>query len=46
MMSEWVMMKLAEKLGKQTAHDLLHANAMRAFEEKNPLLRYLKKMIG
>jgi adenylosuccinate lyase len=43
MMSEWVMMKLAEKLGKQTAHDLLHANAMRAFEEKISFAQILKE---
>jgi len=43
MMSEQVMMKLAEKLGRQTVHDLLHANAMRAFEEKKFFAQILKK---
>jgi len=43
MMSGWVMMKLAEKLGRQTAHDLLHTNAMRAFEEKISFAQILKE---
>lgn len=43
MMSERVMMKLAEKLGRQTAHDLLHANAMRAFEENKSFAQILKE---
>lgn len=43
MMSERVMMKLAEKLGRQTAHDLLHTNAMRDFEEKKSFAQILKK---
>ena len=43
MMSERVMMKLAEKLGRQTAHDIVHMNAMRAFEEKKSFAQILKK---
>ena len=45
-MSEWVMMKLAEKIGRQTAHDLLHVNAMRAFEKKKSFVQILKKDDG
>ena len=43
MMLERVMMKLAEKLGRQTAHDLLHTNAMRAFEENKSFAQILKE---
>lgn len=42
-MSERVMMKLAEKLGRQTAHDIVHMNAMRAFEEKKSFAQILKE---
>jgi len=42
-MSERVMMKLAEKLGRQTAHDLLHASTKRAFEENKAFAQILKE---
>lgn len=32
MLSERVMMKLAEKVGRQTAHDIIHEASMKAFE--------------
>ena len=41
-MSERIMMKLAEKLGRQTAHDILHVDAMRAFEENHSFAEILK----
>ena len=36
-LSEGVMLALAQKVGKQTAHDLVYATAMAAFEADRPL---------
>ncbi|MFO8240248.1 MAG: lyase family protein [Dissulfuribacterales bacterium] len=43
MMSERVMMKLAEKLGRQTAHNILHDTAKDAFEQNLQFNEVLKK---
>jgi len=37
LLSEAVMMRLAEHMGRQTAHDVVHAAAMTAFEDDRPL---------
>ena len=42
-MSERIMMKFAEKLGRQTAHDILHEDAMRAFESNISFVKILKE---
>jgi adenylosuccinate lyase len=36
-LSEGVMLALAQKIGKQTAHDIVYSTAMRAFEAGRPL---------
>lgn len=41
--SEAVMMKLAQELGRQTAHDIVHTLSRRAFEEGIPLARLLEE---
>jgi 3-carboxy-cis,cis-muconate cycloisomerase len=41
-MAEAAMMKLAERIGRQQAHELVHELAMRAFEERTPLLELLQ----
>jgi len=43
MMSERIMMKLAEKVGRQTAHDILHHTAKEAFEKNLEFNEVLKK---
>jgi adenylosuccinate lyase len=40
-MAEAVMMRVAERIGRQTAHDVLHELAMRAFEEQVPFRQLL-----
>ncbi|RME85263.1 MAG: adenylosuccinate lyase [Caldilineae bacterium] len=37
MMSEAVMLRLGEFVGRQTAHEIVHEASMRAFEEERPL---------
>ena len=41
-MAEAVMMEVAEIVGRQQAHDLLHGLAMKAFETKRPFATLLK----
>ena len=41
LLSEAVMMRLAEAVGRQTAHDVVHAAAMAAFEQDRPLKELL-----
>jgi 3-carboxy-cis,cis-muconate cycloisomerase len=43
-LSEAVMMSLGEKLGRQTAHDLLHAACMTAFKEDTHMKDALMRM--
>lgn len=43
MMSESVMMHLAGKLGRITAHDLIHDFCMQAYEEEKPLKEILER---
>ena len=44
MMSECVMMHLAGKLGRMTAHDIVYAACMQAYEEEIPLKDVLMRM--
>ncbi len=42
-LSEKVMMVLAEKVGRQTAHDMVYQCAMQAFEQQRPFIELLAK---
>jgi len=43
MMSERVMMKLASAVGRQTAHEIVYKDSMKAFEEKKPFKNVLEE---
>jgi 3-carboxy-cis,cis-muconate cycloisomerase len=43
MLSEAVMLALAQKIGRQSAHDIVYACAMRAVEQKLPFLQTLSE---